>query len=98
MSGASEDELRNEIAALRTEVARLNAHRFIRIQNSLFRMVMFNLLRGLAFGLGSVLGASVLLSFFVWSLSQVEFIPIIGEWAAQILEQVEELQQPVNRQ
>jgi hypothetical protein len=45
--------------------------------------------RGLAFGLGTVLGASVLLSALAWSLSQVEFLPIIGEWAAEIVRQME---------
>jgi hypothetical protein len=79
-----------EIGALRAEVARLNAHGFVRLHNSLPKLLAFNFARGLAFGLGTVLGASLLLSLVAWSLSQVEFLPIIGDWAAQIAEQMEQ--------
>ncbi len=82
------DALTEEIRALRAELARLNAHRFVRIHNNMLRLLAFNFARGLAVGLGTVLGATVLLSVFVWSLSQIEFLPIIGDWAAQIAEQM----------
>jgi hypothetical protein len=82
------DELTREVAALRRELQTLNAHRFIRVHNSFPRMLAFNLARGLAAGLGTVLGATVLLSVMIWALSQIEFLPIIGDWAAQIAAQV----------
>jgi len=86
-------DLAEEVRALRTEVARLNSHRFVRIHNHLPRLLAFNFARGLAVGLGTVLGATVLLSVLVWSLSQIEFLPIIGEWAAQIAEQMRSAQE-----
>ncbi len=55
----------NDQAALERltkEVERLNAHRFIRVQNSYFRLILF------------------------------QFIPIIGDWAAQIAKQIELIQ------
>ncbi len=82
-------ELRTELRALRAELARLNGHRFMRLHASMPRLLAFNLARGLAFGLGTVLGASVLLSVAAWFFSQVEFLPIIGEWAAEIARQME---------
>ncbi|MGR3463123.1 MAG: DUF5665 domain-containing protein [Roseovarius sp.] len=87
------DDLTSEIRALRTELARLNTHRFVRIHNNMPRLLAFNFARGLAVGLGTVLGATVLLSVVVWSLSQIEFLPIIGEWAAQISEQMRAAQE-----
>lgn len=84
-------DVRSELRALRQEVARLNSHKFIRMHNSALRIVGFNFLRGLAFGLGTVLGASLLLSLVAWSLSQIEFLPIIGEWASEIARQMEEV-------
>ena len=81
--------LDREVAALRAEVARLNAHRFIRLHNSLPRLVAFNFLRGLAFGLGTVIGATILVSFVALALSRIDFIPIIGEWAAEIARQMQ---------
>ncbi len=77
-----------ELQAVRQELKKLNSHRFIWMHNSLFRLLIFNFMRGLAFGLGTVLGASVLLSLVAWSVSQIEFLPIIGEWAAEIARQI----------
>lgn len=76
------------LARLTEEVEKLNAHRFIRVQNSLWRLVLYQLLRGLAFGLGSVLGATILVSILAWWLSQFEFIPIIGDWVGQIADEI----------
>ena len=87
------DDLASEVHALRTEVARLNSHRFVRLHNNLPRLLAFNFARGLAVGLGTVLGASVLLSVLVWSLSQIEFLPIIGDWAAEIARQMRSAQE-----
>lgn len=77
------------IAKLTEEVARLNNHRFIRVQNSVWRMIMFQFARGLAFGLGTVIGASLLVSLLAWWVSQFEFLPIVGDWASQIAKQIE---------
>jgi hypothetical protein len=86
-------DLAEEVRALREEVARLNGHRFIRMHNSMPRLLAYSFARGLALGLGTVLGASVLLSALAWSVSQVEFLPIIGEWAVEIARQLEEASQ-----
>lgn len=86
------EDLAAELHALRTELETLNSHRFVRIHNNMPRLLAFNFARGLAVGLGTVLGATVLLSLVVWSLSTIEFLPIIGEWAAQIAEQMNEAQ------
>jgi len=80
---------RAEIARVGAELARLNKHRFIRMHNSFAKLLFFNFARGMAFGLGTVVGASFLLSIIIWSLSQIEFLPIIGEWASEIARQME---------
>lgn len=79
------NELSEEVASLRREVARLNRHRWLQVHNSVPRLIVFQLYRGLAFGLGTVLGATVVLSILIWSLSQIDFIPVIGDWAREIL-------------
>jgi hypothetical protein len=77
------------IRALTSEVARLNGHRFVKVHNSIWKLVGFQFARGLAFGLGSVLGASILVSVLAWWLSQIEFLPIIGEWASQLAQEID---------
>lgn len=90
MRGALEPtETNREIALLRRELERLNNHRFIQNLNSPVRFVGFQFLRGLAFGLGTVMGASILVSLLAVMLAQIEFLPIIGEWAAEIARQIE---------
>ena len=83
------EALAQEIALLRREVALLNAHRFIRVQNSFVRMVAFQLLRGMALGLGTAIGATVLLSMVIYMLSEIDFIPVVGDWALQIVTEIE---------
>jgi len=81
--------LHSEIARLRAEVSRLNAHRFIRVHNSWAHLIGFQFLRGLAFGLGTVVGASLLLSVVAWFLAQMDFVPILGDWAVIIAQEIE---------
>lgn len=81
----SDQNLETEISSLRTELNKLNSHRYIKVHNSMFRMLGFQFMRGLAFGLGSVFGATVLVSILVYFLSTIDFIPIVGEWAREIL-------------
>jgi hypothetical protein len=78
------EPLAQEIRALRAELALLNSHRFVRVHNSLPRLLAFNFARGMAMGLGTVVGATLLLSVIAWSLSQIEFLPIIGDWADEM--------------
>lgn len=81
--------LESEVNALRREVARLNAQPFFRNQTSFWRMVGWNLIRGLSFGLGSVLGATILVAFFVKMLSSIDFVPVLGDWAQRIIEEIQ---------
>jgi hypothetical protein len=67
----------------------LNQHKLMQIYANPWRMMWVNFLRGLAFGLGSVLGATILVYVTVQILAQIEFIPILGDWAAQIIGEIE---------
>lgn len=84
-----DSDLKEAMARLSKEVALLNSHRFVRIHNKPMRMIAFQFFRGLAFGLGSVMGATILVSLAAWWVSQFEFLPIVGEWARQIAEQIQ---------
>lgn len=81
-------DLHADLKALKEEMQLLNTHRFVRIHNSMWRLISFQFIRGLAFGLGSVIGATILVSLLAYSLRSIDFIPIIGEWAKQIVEMI----------
>jgi hypothetical protein len=82
-------DLAAEVRNLRAEVAKLNNHRYILLHDSLLQLGLFQLYRGLAFGLGSVLGATILVSVAAFLLAQIDFIPIIGEWAGDIAREID---------
>ena len=67
----------------------LNDHNLMRIYSSSQRIIWTNFLRGLAFGLGSVIGASILVYITVQILAQIEFIPILGDWALRLISEIE---------
>ena len=79
----SDDQCLNE------QMDQLLNHPALRMQRSVIAILWFNLLWGLAFGLGSVLGATILVYATVQILAQIEFIPILGDWAIQLIEQIE---------
>lgn len=81
----NEDVLRD----LTKELRKLNGHRFIWIQNSVARMLFYQFARGLAFGLGTLMGATVLVSIIAWWASQFSFIPVLGEWLNQLVIEME---------
>ena len=82
-------DLTQDIRALKAEVQRLNEHRYIRVMNSTPRLLWMSFLRGLATGLGTVVGATVLVSVMVYFLSQIELIPIIGDLAKRIAAEIQ---------
>ncbi len=87
-SDTRQTDLSTEVQALRDEVARMNNHRFIRLHDSLWKLGAFQLYRGLAFGLGSVLGATLLVSILVKMLGSIDFVPVLGDWVQQIVDQI----------
>ncbi|MFD1160579.1 DUF5665 domain-containing protein [Roseovarius aestuarii] len=77
------------LAKLTTELHVMNRHRFIRMHNSLWRLLTFNFMRGLAFGLGSVMGATVLLSILGYWLAQFEWLPLVGDWLGELRREID---------
>lgn len=82
-------DLSAEVAALREEIGRLNAKRFFRMETTFWSIAMWASVRGLFFGLGSILGASIVLSILVQMLSSIDFIPVVGDWAQQLIDEIQ---------
>jgi hypothetical protein len=78
-----------ELERLRAEVQRLNGQRFFRVEGSIWQLALWSLLRGLAFGLGSFLGATILVAIMVRMLGSIDFVPVLGDWAQRIIEEIQ---------
>lgn len=85
-SSPANDGLAVEITALRHEISVINA----RLKLTKLRLFGLPFLRGIAFGLGSVLGATLVVSFVIYTLASIDFIPIIGEWAREIADMIKQ--------
>lgn len=77
------------LQALTEELRLLNTHRFVTLHNSFWRLMLYQFARGLAMGLGTVMGATVLVSLIAWWASQFSFVPILGDWLTQIVQEME---------
>ncbi len=84
-----DEQLDQELRLLREEVQQITRHRLFTTQSTVGKILALSFGRGLAFGLGSVIGASFLVSVVVYSLSQIDFIPVIGEWASRIAQEIQ---------
>lgn len=83
------EQLLQQSEQMNQQLHQLNEHKLVQTYNSIPRLLWFHLLKGAAFGLGSVLGATVVLSSLIYVLSQIEFIPVIGDWVSEIIKVVQ---------
>ena len=86
------DAILDEVRRLRREVQKLNSYRIFELYDSTPRLMWLQFLRGASFGLGSFLGATLVVSLVVSSLaylaSQVDFIPVLGDLINEVLKEI----------
>ena len=79
----------NSLDKLDKSIKELNEHYFFKMHSSFWKVLSISLIRGLLSGLGWVLGATILVSLLTYTLSQIEFIPILGEWVSKLIIEIE---------
>ena len=79
----------NEIKKLSDAIKSLNNNNIFKIYNSTKKILFMSFLKGLASGLGWIIGATILVSLLTYILSQIEFIPILGDIVSQLIEEIE---------
>ena len=84
-----QEENDNEIKKLSETIKSLNNNNIFKIYNSIKKILFISFLKGLASGLGWIIGATILVSLLTYILSQIEFIPILGDIVSQLIEEIE---------
>ncbi len=79
----------NEIKKLSEAIRSLNNNNIFKIYNSTKKILFISFLKGLASGLGWIIGATILVSLLTYILSQIEFIPILGDIVSQLIQEIE---------
>ena len=78
-----------EIKKLSEAIKSLNNNNIFKIYNSTKKILFISFLKGLASGLGWIIGATILVSILTYILSQIEFIPILGDIVSQLIQEIE---------
>ena len=79
----------HEIKKLSEAIKSLNNNNIFKIYNSTKKILFISFLKGLASGLGWIIGATILVSLLTYILSQIEFIPILGDIVSQLIHEIE---------
>ena len=79
----------NDIKKLSEAINSLNNNNIFKIYNSIKKILFISFLKGLASGLGWIIGATILVSLLTYILSQIEFIPILGDIVSQLIKEIE---------
>ena len=80
---------KSTIERLEKSISDFKKHNFFRMHSSLGKVILISLIRGLASGLGWIIGATILVSILTYILAQIEFIPILGDLVSQLIEEIE---------
>ena len=78
----------NDIKKLSEVIKNLNNNNIFKIYNSTKKILFVSFLKGLASGLGWIIGATILVSILTFALSQIQFIPILGEWVSKLITEI----------
>lgn len=82
-----------QIKNIKNELERLNSHKLITAYDNISKLLFFQFMKGTAFGLGTLFGASLVVSLLIFLLSQVEFVPIIGDLIQDVLGELKQVDQ-----
>lgn len=63
---------------------------YMRVYISTAKVLLNNFLGGLAWGFGTVLGATVVVALVLFMLSKLDTVPIIGDFINNILEEIQQ--------
>ena len=83
------DNMVAETQKVKQELQKLNAHKLVQTYNSIPKMLFFLFSKGVAFGLGTFVGATIVVSFLIYLVSIVELVPVLGEWISLVIQEVQ---------
>ena len=84
----AETQLAKEIEKLTHAIEKIEKMQPFAALRNRKQFFAYSFLHGLLVGLGSVLGATVLIALLIYLLKQIQFAPLIGSFVQNILEYV----------
>lgn len=81
-------KLAKELRSLSNEIKKLKSLEFVKIYKKPTRFFIFSFVHGLLVGFGSVIGATVIVAIFIYMLTQISFVPIVGGFVESVLKEI----------
>lgn len=88
MDNLNEKALIKEVRLLRDQLSRLNNNLRIRTFNSIWLSLSWTLIEGLIKGVGTVLGATLVISLIAYVLAALDWLPVVGNWLLSISNEI----------
>jgi len=88
-SASETPALTKEIKELTKEVRKLKDLEFLRVFKHPWKFMGFSFLKGIMVGFGSILGATVLVALFIYILSKISLVPVIGDFVQDIIKEIQ---------
>ncbi len=74
------------VVGLTNQIKDLENQKFFRVVRDKWNLFKYEVLRGIAYGLGTVIGATVGVSLLLFLLSKLSLFPIIGTFSSQFIQ------------
>lgn len=84
-----EKELAEEVKKLTKEIQKLKDSEFLKVFAHPWKFMGYSLLKGMMVGLGSIIGATVLVGLLIYLLSKISLVPIIGDFVKDVMNQIQ---------
>lgn len=85
----AEKELVRNLKGLTHHLEKLKDFELLQVFKNPWKFMWYSFLKGLMVGFGSVLGATVVVAVVIFLLAKISFLPFVGEYITDIIEQVQ---------
>jgi hypothetical protein len=91
MEKDKEKSLADSIESLTKMVDGLRSRRYLQMVDKPAKFLFYNFISGVAGGLGTAFGATIIFALIVWLLSKMQPLPFLGEWVAKMLDYIQQV-------
>jgi len=85
----AEASFAKEIKALTKQVQRLRDTELLHVYKKPWKFLWFSFWKGMMIGLGSVIGASLLVGIFMYLMGKVSLVPFLGDVVQDVLTEID---------
>ncbi|MBT4366180.1 hypothetical protein HOD15_02030 [Candidatus Peregrinibacteria bacterium] len=84
-----EKELVREMLLLAKEIGKIKQMEVIKIFRHPWKFLGLSMVKGIMVGFGSVLGATVFLSIFIYLLARISLVPFVGDFVESVMAEIQ---------